>query len=40
MPESLYSLITLDHGIRQVSSSLEWCDKAIKTLRTVDIKVE
>ena len=24
--ESLYGLITLDHGIRQASSSLEWCD--------------
>jgi DNA-binding PadR family transcriptional regulator len=32
--ESLYGLITLDHGIRQVSTSLEWCDKAIKTLRS------
>lgn len=33
--ESLYSLITLDHGIRQVSTSLEWCDKAIKQLKFV-----
>lgn len=36
--ESLYSLITLDHGIRQASTSLEWCDNAIKTLRSVNIK--
>jgi len=36
--ESLYGLITLDHGIRQVSTSLEWCDKAIKTLRSQGIK--
>lgn len=34
--ESLYPLITLDHGIRQVSSSLEWCDSAIKKLRSVN----
>ncbi len=34
--DSVYSLITLDHGIRQVSTSLEWCDSAIKTLRTVE----
>jgi len=33
--ESIYSLITLDHGIRQVSTSLEWCDKAIKKLKSV-----
>lgn len=33
--ESLYGLITLDHGVRQVSSSLQWCDKAIKTLKSV-----
>jgi len=33
--ESLYSLLTLDHGIRQVLSSLEWCDNAIKTLKSV-----
>lgn len=33
--ESLYSLITLDYGIRQVSSALEWCDNAIKILKSV-----
>jgi len=33
--ESLYGLITLNHGILQVTSSLEWCEKAIKTLKTV-----
>ena len=33
--ESLYSLITLDHGIKQVMASLEWCDSAIKTLKSV-----
>jgi Predicted transcriptional regulators len=38
--ESLYGLITLDHGIRQVSSSLEWCDKAIKTLKSVGSKYD
>lgn len=32
--ESLYGAITLDHGIRQVLSSLEWCDKAIKILKS------
>jgi len=31
--ESLYSLLTLDYGIRQVSSSLKWCDDAIKILK-------
>lgn len=30
--ESVYGLITLDHGIRQASSALEWCDSAIKVL--------
>lgn len=34
--ESLYSLITLDHGITQALSSLKWCDKAIKTLQSVE----
>ena len=33
--ESIYSLITLDHGIGQVSTSLKWCDKAIKQLKSV-----
>ncbi len=37
--ESLYSLITLDHGIRQVTSSLEWCDSAIKTLRSLESQI-
>jgi len=36
--ESLYGLITLDHGIRQVSTSLEWCDKTIKKLKSVESK--
>lgn len=36
LSESLYSLITLDHGIRQASTSLEWCDNAIKKLRSVE----
>lgn len=31
--ESVYWLITLDHGIKQVLTSLEWCDDAIRTLR-------
>lgn len=31
--ESLYGSITLDHGIRQATSALEWCQKAIKTLK-------
>lgn len=35
MQEIVYSLITLDHGIRQATSSLEWCDNAIKTLKSV-----
>lgn len=34
--ESLYSLITLVHGIMQASTSLEWCASAIKTLRSVE----
>lgn len=34
--ESIYSLLTLDHGIRQAKSSLEWCEQAIKTLHTID----
>lgn len=37
--ELLYGSITLDHGIRQVSSSLEWCDKAIKILKSTKIKI-
>lgn len=32
--ESLYSLIALDHGISQVSTSLEWCERAITTLKS------
>lgn len=36
--ESVYGLITLDHGIRLTETSLEWCDKAIKTLRSVGSK--
>lgn len=31
--ESLYGLITLDHGIKLAEASIEWCDKAIKTLK-------
>lgn len=34
--ESLYNSIALDHGIRQVSSSLEWCDSAIKRLKAAE----
>ena len=34
--ESFYGLITLDHGIRQVSSALEWCDNAIKKLKSLE----
>ncbi|MGE0009600.1 MAG: PadR family transcriptional regulator [Candidatus Babeliales bacterium] len=34
--ESLYSLLTLDHGIRLTSCSLDWCDNAIKTLIKLD----
>ncbi|HEV2601763.1 MAG TPA: PadR family transcriptional regulator [Candidatus Babeliales bacterium] len=33
--ESFYGLITLDHGISQASSSLEWCKKTIKTLKSI-----
>jgi len=36
LAESLYSLITLDHGIRQISTSLEWCDDSIKKLQSVE----
>lgn len=32
--KSLYGLITLDHGIRQASSLLEWCDNSIKLLKS------
>lgn len=32
--EALYGSITLDHGIRQTSSALAWCDEAIKTLQS------
>jgi DNA-binding PadR family transcriptional regulator len=32
--ESLYGLITLDHGIRQVLTSLEWCEQVIKILKS------
>lgn len=32
--ESLYGSITLDHGIRQATSSLQWCENAIKTLQS------
>ena len=31
--ESVYWLITLDHGIRHALTSLEWCDSTIKALR-------
>lgn len=31
--ESLYSLIELDHGISQIFTSLEWCKRAITTLK-------
>jgi PadR family transcriptional regulator AphA len=33
--ESLYGLITLDHGIRQVIASLEWCNQAILKLKSI-----
>lgn len=33
--EFVYSLITLDHGIRLIQSSLEWCDAAISTLKSL-----
>jgi PadR family transcriptional regulator AphA len=36
--ESLYGLITLDHGIKLAETSIEWCDKAIKTLKTAGSK--
>lgn len=36
--ESLYWLMTLDHGITQVASSLEWCNSVIKKLRSVKFK--
>src|SRR3990167_9974738 len=32
--ESLYSLIALDHGISKVLTSLEWCNRAIRTLKS------
>jgi len=34
--ESLYSLITLDHGIRHILTSIEWCDNAIKELKSAE----
>lgn len=37
-PEVLYSLLTLDHGIRLTICSLEWCDNAIKTLKVAESK--
>lgn len=33
--ESICKQITLDHGISQVSSALQWCDKAIKKLKSI-----
>lgn len=36
MKESVYGLITLDHGIRQATSALAWCDNAIKMLKSLD----
>lgn len=36
--EFIYSMITLDHGIRLVQSSLEWCDAAISTLKSLKSK--
>ncbi len=30
--ESMYSLITLNHGIKQTSSALEWCKDSIEKL--------
>ena len=32
--ESVYSLLTLDHGIRQILTSRKWCDNAIKILKS------
>lgn len=37
--ESLYSLIALDHGISQASTSLAWCERAIKILRSNKQKI-
>lgn len=37
--ESLYWSITLDHGISQVSSSLNWCDRAIQALQTAETRM-
>lgn len=36
--EAVYGSITLDHGIRQITSALEWCDTAIKTLKAAKKK--
>lgn len=36
--ESLYSLITLDHGIRLTESSIEWCNGTLKILKSPEIK--
>lgn len=36
--EFFYSLITLDHGIKLVTSSLNWCKDAIKTLKSAQRK--
>jgi len=33
-PDSLYSLIAVDHGIKHALASLQWCDQAIKTLKS------
>lgn len=32
--ETLFSIITLDHGIRQATSALEWCDATIQLLKS------
>ncbi len=37
--EYLYSLITLDHGIRQTLTSLEWCNSTIKKLKSVELQM-
>jgi len=36
-PESLYYLITIDHGIKQVLTSQEWCNSAIHALKNKQI---
>ena len=35
--DSFYGLITLDHGIKQVETSVQWCDTSIKILKNIKV---